>query len=293
LIRTILVPLDGSPFGELGLHAAAVVARQTGAALLLLRALAARPTETEESSERHQAEQYLAAQQAHLAAEGLGVSVVVVADEPVAAILHAVVQHGVDLIALCTHGMTGVRHLVFGSVAESVLQRSRTPLLIVRGPHPRERTSLQRLLVPIDDPAQAEPVLAFLQEARLAAGAQVTLLHTMAPDLVAEPAMLSSTRIAEISRQAAQESAPQTAQAEAALLALGQRYLPAERARVVLRTGLADEEILSEARAEEVDLIVMGTHGRHGIDRILHGSVAMSVLKQAEMPILLIHENGH
>ncbi|MBT8763658.1 universal stress protein [Desulfohalobiaceae bacterium Ax17] len=53
-------------------------------------------------------------------------------------------------------------------------------------------------------------------------------------------------------------------------------------------TGYASEEILNFAEQEEVDLIVMGTHGRKGIDRILFGSVAEKVVKRAKMPVLTI-----
>ena len=52
--------------------------------------------------------------------------------------------------------------------------------------------------------------------------------------------------------------------------------------------GYAAEEILSRAEEEKVDLIVMGTHGRKGIDRILFGSVAEKVVKNASMPVLTI-----
>lgn len=52
--------------------------------------------------------------------------------------------------------------------------------------------------------------------------------------------------------------------------------------------GYAAEEILSRAEEEKVDLIVMGTHGRKGIDRILFGSVAEKVVKNATMPVLTI-----
>ena len=52
--------------------------------------------------------------------------------------------------------------------------------------------------------------------------------------------------------------------------------------------GYAAEEILSRAREEKADLIVMGTHGRKGIDRILFGSVAEKVVKNADMPVLTV-----
>ncbi|SDK40809.1 Nucleotide-binding universal stress protein, UspA family [Maridesulfovibrio ferrireducens] len=53
-------------------------------------------------------------------------------------------------------------------------------------------------------------------------------------------------------------------------------------------TGYAAEEILTLAKAEEVDMIIMGTHGRRGIDRILFGSVAEKVVKAAKCPVLTV-----
>ena len=52
--------------------------------------------------------------------------------------------------------------------------------------------------------------------------------------------------------------------------------------------GYAAEEILNRAREEKADLIVMGTHGRKGIDRILFGSVAEKIVKNADMPVLTV-----
>ena len=52
--------------------------------------------------------------------------------------------------------------------------------------------------------------------------------------------------------------------------------------------GDAAEEILTRANDEGADLIVMGTHGRKGIDRILFGSVAEKVVKNASMPVLTV-----
>ena len=50
--------------------------------------------------------------------------------------------------------------------------------------------------------------------------------------------------------------------------------------------GYAAEEILNRATEEQVDMIIMGTHGRKGIDRILFGSVAEKVVKNARIPVL-------
>ncbi len=53
-------------------------------------------------------------------------------------------------------------------------------------------------------------------------------------------------------------------------------------------TGYAAEEILKYADREKMDMIVMGTHGRKGIDRILFGSVAEKIVKAAKIPVLTI-----
>ncbi|MFP4083790.1 MAG: universal stress protein [Desulfonatronovibrio sp.] len=53
-------------------------------------------------------------------------------------------------------------------------------------------------------------------------------------------------------------------------------------------SGYAAEEILSYAREEEIDLIIMGTHGRKGIDRVLFGSVAEKIVKSASIPVMTI-----
>ncbi len=52
--------------------------------------------------------------------------------------------------------------------------------------------------------------------------------------------------------------------------------------------GYAAEEIVSKADEENADLIIMGTHGRTGLDRILFGSVAEKVVKHAKMPVLTV-----
>jgi nucleotide-binding universal stress UspA family protein len=53
-------------------------------------------------------------------------------------------------------------------------------------------------------------------------------------------------------------------------------------------TGYAAEEILNVTHGEDVDMVIMGTHGRKGIDRILFGSVAEKVVKSAKCPVLTI-----
>jgi len=57
---------------------------------------------------------------------------------------------------------------------------------------------------------------------------------------------------------------------------------------IVTKSGREDEEILDLAKKEQVDLIVMGTHGRTGVEHIFFGSVAEKVIRQSHIPVLII-----
>ncbi|MBQ4568103.1 MAG: universal stress protein [Desulfovibrio sp.] len=80
--------------------------------------------------------------------------------------------------------------------------------------------------------------------------------------------------------------------AEKSMEAFVAEHFPGVTARGQVLIGYAAEEILRRAHEEEADLIVMGTHGRKGIDRILFGSVAEKVVKNADMPVLTIRPSA-
>lgn len=71
------------------------------------------------------------------------------------------------------------------------------------------------------------------------------------------------------------------------------RDFPGAQAKGLVATGYAPEEILKAARENDCDLIVMGTHGRKGIDRIIFGSVAEKVVKTSPVPVLTIRPRGN
>ena len=76
--------------------------------------------------------------------------------------------------------------------------------------------------------------------------------------------------------------------AEKAMADFVAEHFPDVQVKAEVVVGYAAEEILSLADNEDADLIVMGTHGRKGIDRILFGSVAEKVVKNSSRPVLTI-----
>lgn len=64
-------------------------------------------------------------------------------------------------------------------------------------------------------------------------------------------------------------------------------------ARQMLRVGTPVDEVLAAAREEKVDMIVIGTHGRTGLDRLLLGSVAERIVRRASCPVLTVRPLGN
>jgi nucleotide-binding universal stress UspA family protein len=133
----IMVPLDGSRLAEVALPEAFDFARR-GATLVLLRAAeatrlaAADPTESQVAVIR-EAEGYLASVAARARKAGVDkVETSVWYGPPADSIIEAARVSGIDLIVMSSHGRSGLGRLVLGSVAETVLRGTTTPILLLR-----------------------------------------------------------------------------------------------------------------------------------------------------------------
>jgi len=136
-VKTVLVPLDGSLLAERALKPALEIAREKDAKLVLLRAAEAHttvadPTEAQVAVVR-EAEDYLARVRCGLLDAGVPVvEMAVWYGRPAEAIVEAARYRAADLIVMSSHGRSGLGRLVLGSVAESVLRATRTPILLIR-----------------------------------------------------------------------------------------------------------------------------------------------------------------
>lgn len=141
--------------------------------------------------------------------------------------------------------------------------------------------TLRKILVPTDlHPSSRGAVEMALSMGRKY-GATVVLLHVYAVPIYAFPdgALLSTASLASELSNAAQIGLNRAA------LEFGGHGVDVV---AVLREGSAEDEILAVAEEQSVDLIVVGTHGRHGLKRALLGSVAESVLRDAKVPVLVV-----
>lgn len=147
--------------------------------------------------------------------------------------------------------------------------------------------ALSRILVPVDFSETSAAALKYALALADAFGSQVHVLHVVdasaSQHLAAEMAMVSDTAL---------EAERTRAEAELAQL-LTRDEVSRYRARLVTVSGAPFSGIVTYARQEGIDLIVMGTHGRGPVAHLLIGSVAERVVRKAPCPVLTIPLKGH
>jgi nucleotide-binding universal stress UspA family protein len=198
-------------------------------------------------------------------------------DDAASEILRVADAIGADLIVMGTHGRTGLRRLVAGSVASTVLAKAHCSVLALRSGQGEHKADAMRVILhPTDFSKDSAAALRVARSLARDHGARLIVLHVVPLD-----AFLDGNLEAELDTRDYQDSL------DAMRIRLGgpdPRY-PVETRLV---RGFEAEEILREARDFACDLIVMGTHGRTGLARLLMGNTAESVLPKAECPVLVV-----
>ena len=299
--RQVLVPLDGSALAEQALPHALVLARATGSAVILLQAvpppilalsmmLSALHAPTlaldQWAAEQAEARAYLTALADRLETPDLVIRTVVIAGDAATAIVGWADQDPPQrVIAMTTHGRSGVSRWVFGSVAEKVLQAAPVPLLVVRATPEapgslRPARAYQTIVVPLDGSRLAEHALD--QAVPLAAftGADLHLVGVVVPPHAAGSAPPEPGAVPDEAALAPMHDYL-TRTAEGWLV-------PPYRVVAHVLQGAPAESILGLSEAAGADLIIMSTHGRGGLQRLWLGSVALKVTRGAACPVLLV-----
>jgi nucleotide-binding universal stress UspA family protein len=295
MFNKILVPLDGSELAERALDPALTIARARDAELLLLSVSSYHQvlppaaagyglTATDQIFDRgrNDASDYLDALRREARCGDCRIQTMAVEGDVAGCILDTAAADGVDLIVMTTHGYSGITRWMLGSITERVLRGASCPVLVVRQAIP-----LCKALINLDGSSLAEEALAPGLELARILGCQVTLLRAdQGEDLSSvEQGLLQMAGAGPC--QELVEGTEDRLSHYLECLARQHRSpdLPIET--VVLRAQPA-EAILSYAEVEEIDLIVMATHGRTGLRRWVYGSVTEKVLHQAGCAMLIV-----
>jgi nucleotide-binding universal stress UspA family protein len=291
-LRTIVVATDFSESSAAALAWAEGIAREHGAHLVLVHAVASEalpapefvPLPAEYYERIHaDARAQLEAAAAEVRQRGLTVDSELVLALPVTGILDVAARRGADLVIAGTNGRTGWKYALLGSTAARLVREAECPVLVVHAQDAGKPRPVRTVVVPTD----------FSEDAALAAqaatrmlgesgeGRRILLLH--AYRVPVEAAHLPADVLLHAIRDA-ERSAHDGLEALAATL-----RRPGVAVEVAAREGHPAEVIGDFARVARADLISMGTHGRSGLRRLLLGSTAERVLPSAPCPILTVH----
>lgn len=282
-IRSILAATDLGPASDEVVRAAAALAERTGARLHLLNALEIGQLPGMENptypDRVRQANQLLADQARRVAGAAAVESLTVVEYAAHRAIEARVAEVSADLVVVGPHrgGPAGARFL--GTTADRVIRTANVPTLVVRGPL---AFPLRRIGVPTD----LSPPAAGALDAALALAAEYGDPAGPGPEVRVFYVGWSVERADGPAIWEKQLSSSLAAQVEAAVARVGGKPL---HIRTEVVWGIAPADSIAEhARAEQMDLLVLGTHGQGGLRRLLVGSVASGVASQAHCPVLLV-----
>lgn len=298
MFKKVLIPLDGSPFAEGVLtYIPLFVSEETELSLLQVVVpqnsyyymasadgmVIPPPLDVERLEEDVQ--RYLKGIKGELRGMGYRANAQVANGDVAAAICDRADAQEADLIAMTTHGRSGVSRWLLGSIAERVIRNAKQPILLVRTETQKcSQTAIQRILVPLDGSELAEVALPHAQRLAQDHGASLLLVQSIEPveQMSMEPMTMTMDFQLEISenwRKVAQHYL------EGIQQQLEREGLSSD---TLVVDGAPANAILDLAEAQKVDLIAMSTHGRSGLNRWVFGSVADKVLRHAKCPLLVI-----
>lgn len=211
---------------------------------------------------------------------GVDVVTEVVQGEPYRTIVDYADSRGVDLVALPTHGRRGLERFLLGSTTERVVRRSNVPVLVIR-PDDEIEYPYRDVLVPTDGSDCATEALELGVRIATAEDARLHLLS-----VVSLPNLGVDTR-SEVQRGSMEQEAREVVDAAAAYA----RDAGVESVVEAVEGGTSiPGTIRSYVEENDVDLLVVGTHGRTGFDRYVLGSVTENLVRTAPVPVLTVRE---
>jgi nucleotide-binding universal stress UspA family protein len=301
--RHILVPLDGSRLAAAAVPYAVTLARASESRVTLL-AVAESPPEhaglpsaaAQEGDERHVTEStaYLESVADVMRAHGLTVTTVVRHGNPASEILAASEDANCSLIAMSTHGRTGLERIRMGSVAQHVLRHSIVPTLVVQ-PGDNARTEgaamIAAVTVTLDGSPLSEEALPTAKRIATALAIPLTLLRAI-PSLSAlassgwDAGYYAYYPVSEESERAEEQAVEQYLEAVATRLRAS--GLDVRTCWERSGTSHATETITAVLAKQPSGIAVMASHGRGGVLRWALGSTTEAVLDQSPCPILVV-----
>ena len=288
MYQRILVPLDGSSTAEAVLPYARALAQSWRIPVELLHAIESDPKRFEQASQASQ--QYLKGVAATFT-DAASLETLDKPGKPAEVIVSEAAEKQDSLIAMSTHGRTGIGRWVMGSVADRVLQATDSSLLLVRGEGDspsKDAAHFDCVILPLDGSALAEA--AFESATGLAKGLALPLMivRVVAPMVSYYPAGAGGlTGLDEVL-----EGEEENARAYLEKMVRQASAQGVDQVTSSLLRGFPASELMDLAQEHPHSITVMSTHGRSGLGRWVMGSVTDRVARHTGQPVLVIRSSA-
>ncbi len=300
-IKKILFPTDFSEFSNHALPYALRMAKIFDAEIVMLHAVTVYESDPNDPShdfpslERYCAEVRKAAEDriqiciGKAGASGVSATKEIVQGiTPHGAILDFVKDDGnIGMVVMSTHGRSGLRHTLLGSVTENVIRYSPCPVLVVKNPEHEfvdpntGELHLKKILFPIDFSKDSLHPIDLVRAIASRQASEVVLFHAIDVEI---PPIYYAAGIDNFLQVDSELHDGIMDQMEE----LAGKKLTGLKLRYAVQEGRPVELIRDFARAEQIDLVVMGAAGAHGVGEFLFGSTASRVIQKAVCPVLIV-----
>jgi nucleotide-binding universal stress UspA family protein len=290
--KNILIPIDFSDFSDKALEYALHLAEKYSAGITLFHAVVLFQDDVGEEERLHAYEDFVKKREEFIIsqmdknrnkAKNRDITVETAIERGVNAadvILEYLDDRDFDLIVMGTHGRTGLKHMLLGSVSEKVVRLSPLPVLTIHRSIPEFR--LKKILVPMDFSIHSKKAADFGLWLSKSFSASIEFIHVIEQDI--HPSFYASgiesifqidkglkNRVIDNLREFVADQLPEKIQPE-----------------YRVKEGKAHKEIVEYARENDIDLIVIATHGLSGLDYVLLGSTTEKVVRWANSPVLTV-----
>ena len=302
MYEKIVVPLDGSELAETSLHYATQLAAKCGAELVLLHVCG--PEECHCGPEECHVQplhgvytqdtaELIGGRLKDIGAKDARVTPVILVGDPTIEILRYVEENNIDLIAMATHGRSGIRRWVMGSVAVRIHRCSPVPVRLIRALSSDESAPEdwpeKRILVPLDGSDRAEQVLPYVVVHAHMSDSEVTLLRVDEP-----PSILSDYPEASMpltwQEHVERATAHRREQCQLYVDSIAKDLRGKEinvKSECILGEN-ASQEIIDYVFRNRPNLVAITTHARCALSAWPIGSTADKIIHATSSPILLV-----
>jgi nucleotide-binding universal stress UspA family protein len=284
--KKILVPLDGSELAEKALPYAKTIAKLKNSNVILF---AVSLTIFVDRRDRLFAS-YVEVNAKELNEEGIKATAATSYGDVAEEILKYANNNKMDLIVMATHGYSGTKQWMFGSITQKVLYGTGIPVLLIKSKSPQVSVEFKRILLPLDGSPFSESAFPYVVGLAKNTNKEILLLHICEPPIVPSYGSrpINPTWKKYRDDMWAETEKLSTSYLKKTMAALKKKGIKVKSRVIKAQSGKVAKTIMQISEEENIDLIIIATQGRSGVSSWVYGSIANRIVEEFSQPILLI-----